>query len=162
MRTPTWHQKLPDWNGFASKPPSSRRAVLHFAFARRARAKVYVCVFRWLVAALILALVLACLERAALEYFVYWRYPWSDTLMHFLGGATIGALAVGLIHQFKPRMYLAFLVAAALGWEFFEYAVGATRYGRSFLLDTSSDLLFDALGATLVYAIARFSLWRSA
>jgi hypothetical protein len=116
----------------------------------------------WLAAALVLAALLALFEREALAYFIYWRYPWSDTLMHLLGGAAIGAFAVGLLgSQFRPWWYLGIIATACIGWEVFEYLIGASS-PKGFILDTSSDLLFDAIGATLAYAIARFSLWRSA
>lgn len=117
---------------------------------------------RWLVASLILSVILVALDRLALEYFIYWRYPWSDTFMHFLGAAAIGTFAVGVIYTFRPIAYLALVAAIAIGWEVFEYLIRATTYGKGFTLDTSSDLLFDTLGALLIYAIARYTLWRSA
>jgi hypothetical protein len=116
---------------------------------------------QWLSAALFLSAALAFFDHIAFVYYIYWRFPWFDTSMHYLGGAAIATLAVGIIHQFRPRMFFALVVFAVVSWEAFEYFAGATTYGKSFILDTSSDFLFDALGIITIYAIARLSLWRS-
>jgi hypothetical protein len=166
MRTPTWHIKLPETERLRDKTALSDRSGGRFCFLRgfSSASPCYSLRMRllWLAAALVLAALLALFEREALEYFIYWRYPWSDTFMHLLGGAAIGALAAGLLtHQFRPWRYLGLIALACIGWEVFEYLIGASS-PKGFVLDTSSDLLFDAIGAAIVYAIARFSLWRSA
>lgn len=116
----------------------------------------------WLVAALVFACALAALDFVALSTFLYWRQPWFDTIVHFLGGVTLGTFAIALLYgTHKPKRYLAFAVLIALGWEVFEYALGLS-YGPALLLDTASDLVFDTFGLLLPYIIARKTVWRSA
>ncbi len=115
----------------------------------------------WLFAALALAALLASLEGWAITDHLYWRYVWSDTAMHFLGGAMAGALAAGLLLRFRPISYALTVVAISFGWELFELWIGTPR-GANFAFDSSLDLLMDALGAIAVYGIARKTLWRSA
>jgi len=114
---------------------------------------------RWLIAALIAVSLLAGLHFWALADFWYWKYRWFDTPMHILGGAAIGIFAVSLLRSYRPFFYLAIILAASLGWELFEYSAGVTRPGIDYDWDTAHDLLNDAIGAILVYVIARFTLW---
>lgn len=117
---------------------------------------------KWLLAALGLSALLAGLERVFLKFFLYWRYPWSDTGMHFLGGLAVGTFAIGLLQgRWQPRKYILLALCAALGWEFLKYTWGGPRAGN-FVLDSASDLLFDALGLLIPYVIARTTIWRSA
>ncbi len=115
---------------------------------------------RWFITALVLSALLACMEVYALTNYLFWRYVWFDVPMHFLGGATVGVFLVGLLLHFRPRLYLLGVVLVSLGWEVFEYLSGFPRESN-FVFDTTLDLLMDALGATLVYVVARFTLWRS-
>lgn len=119
---------------------------------------------RWLLFALILVALLATLHLWAIHDFLYWRYRWFDTPMHLLGGAAIGAIAVALIGPaWHPWRYLAFIAVAAIGWEVFEAAAGiAVLPGVDYVWDTAHDILNDVFGATLIYAIARFTVWRPA
>lgn len=117
--------------------------------------------FKWLIGALALSGMLALLEELSLTYYLFWRYPWFDTILHGTGGAAIGTFAVALLaHSYRPGIYLSFVVTAAIGWEVFEYAIG-TPQAANFTLDTASDLLFDAIGAIIPYTIARTTIWRS-
>ncbi|MBU1293108.1 hypothetical protein KJ819_03545 [Patescibacteria group bacterium] len=115
----------------------------------------------WLISALILAAVLALLQHVALADYLYWRYPWFDTLMHFLGGLTVACFAVGLLRKHRAQLFLVGMVAIAVGWEVFEFAIGTQREAN-FVFDTSLDLLMDTLGMVTVYLVARYTLWRSA
>ena len=118
---------------------------------------------RWLIYALCIAGLLAAVHWYATEHFLYWRFRWFDTPMHLLGGATIGTLAVAVLGRFRPWLYLSLIVLAAVGWELFESAAGiAVLPGVDYGWDTAHDLLNDALGGIAVYAIARFTVWRSA
>lgn len=115
----------------------------------------------WLIAAFVLACALALLDFVALSTFLYWRQPWFDTIVHALGGATLGTFAIALLYgSHKPKRYLAFVVIIALSWEVFEFALGLS-YGPRLLLDTASDLLFDTIGLLIPYFIARKTVWRS-
>jgi hypothetical protein len=114
----------------------------------------------WLLTALFLAAILATLQHWALSEFLYWRYPWFDTLMHFLGGLTVASFAVGVLHRKRAQVFLVTMVGIAIGWEVFEYVISSLREAN-FVLDTALDLLMDTLGMAVVYLLARLTLWRS-
>ena len=115
----------------------------------------------WLLATLVLASLLAFLQYEALGNLWYWYYPWFDTLMHFLGGLTVASFAVALLAKRRALLFLAGMLTIAVGWELFELAINAQRE-RNFAFDTSLDLLMDAVGMSIAYVTARFTLWRSA
>ncbi len=106
---------------------------------------------------------LATLHIWALRDFLYWQYRWFDTPMHLLGGAAIGAFTVGLLHSWRPFLYLSAIVFVSFSWELMEYIFGLTGVNSiDYTWDTAHDLLNDAIGATFVYVLARYTLWRSA
>lgn len=113
----------------------------------------------WLIAALVLALLLASVHVTALGNFWYWYFPWLDVPVHLLGGLFMGTAVVGVLGRYRPRVFLVVVVAGAIGWELFELAINYTRE-INFVFDTSLDLLMDAIGITLSYAVARLTLWR--
>lgn len=118
--------------------------------------------FRWLLAALFLTGLLAALHFWALADFLYWKYRWFDTPMHLLGGIAIGTSTVALLPSYRPLSYLAIIAVAAVSWELFEYFAGIAVFpGVNYQWDTAHDLLNDAIGATLVYGVARYTLWRT-
>lgn len=114
----------------------------------------------WLLAACFLAAILALVHLTALERFWYWYFPWFDVPVHFLGGALMATAVIGVLHSYRPRVFLSVIFLGALGWEGFELLINAEREAN-FVLDTSIDLLMDALGAFVAYGIARLTLWRS-
>jgi hypothetical protein len=118
--------------------------------------------FHWLLATFVLALLLAALHFWGLVHFWYWKYDLFDIVMHLLGGAVVGAFSVALLGKFRPYTYLALIILVAFSWEFFEYKVGiAVPPGVNYAWDTAHDVLNDALGAIVVYAVARYTVWRS-
>ncbi len=116
----------------------------------------------WLLTALVASAVLAGLHFNALAHFWYWKYRWLDTPMHLLGGAVLAIFAVALLRSFRPFTFLALMALAAVGWEVFEYVFGISTGQPNYLLDTVHDILNDAIGASFVYVVARFTVWRSA
>jgi len=115
----------------------------------------------WLAAALISASLLAVLHIWAITDFLYWRYRWFDTPMHILGGVTIALIAVALLHSFRPFSFMGIVATAFIAWEVLEVVFGVTFVsGTDYVWDTAHDLLNDVLGATAVYALARFTVWR--
>lgn len=115
----------------------------------------------WLLAALFVSGVLAFLQHIALADFLYWRYPWFDTPMHFLGGLAVGLFLAGVLgRRFKPLWFLMVLVAVFIGWEVFEYIIGTDRESN-YVFDTALDLLMDTVGGLVPYTLARFTIWRS-
>lgn len=115
----------------------------------------------WLLAALAFALLVSYIQHEALANFWYWQYPWLDTLVHFLGGLAVASFCIALLDRFRARVFLAAMLAIAVGWEVFELIINAEREAN-FAFDTSLDLLMDALGMSLAYVTARFTIWRSA
>ena len=51
----------------------------------------------WLFIALVSASILAYLQHWALADYLYWYYPWFDTLMHFSGGFAVGSFGIALL-----------------------------------------------------------------
>jgi hypothetical protein len=114
----------------------------------------------WLLAALVVSAALALMQAFALDNFLYWKYEWYDVPMHFLGGVAIAVFSVALLMHYRPRIFLGLVFLGAVGWEVFEFFAGFPREAN-FAFDTALDLLMDTLGAVAVYAVARFSVWRS-
>lgn len=113
----------------------------------------------WFIAALILSAALALLNFWALDQYLYWKNVWFDIPMHFLGGLTIGVFAAALVYRFRPWFFVLLSTVAFVGWEVFEYLFGIPKEAN-YVFDTSLDLLMDALGALIVYGVARATLWR--
>ena len=116
---------------------------------------------RWLLLALLLASVVAAANFYANAHALYWRYTWIDVPIHYLGGLFLAVMAVALFDKRRPFFLIAVVVAIAVGWEIFEVFVGVPRENQSYILDTSIDILMDALGAITAYILARFTVWRS-
>lgn len=103
---------------------------------------------------LALALVIFLLQHIALAEFLYWKWWWFDNLMHFLGGILIGGIAFVASDVLKTPRALTFIVALlgiGIGWEIFELGFGLYD-GAWDVVDTSTDLLMDTLGALMVYS----------
>jgi hypothetical protein len=113
----------------------------------------------WLFAAFLLAVLLASVHVVALEHFWYWYFPWLDVPVHLLGGLFMATAVIGFLGRYSPRLFLIIVAVGALGWELFEFIINIDREAN-FLFDTSLDLLMDAVGITLSYAIARLTIWR--
>jgi hypothetical protein len=109
-------------------------------------------------------------------YEIYW---WWDSLLHFSSGLLLGIFGFLIVYvmnenerveiYFPPKFaaLFAFLFAVAAGalWEIFEFAVDQTTGMQmqrpvpgdpSGLTDTMSDLIIDAIGASL---ISLFGWW---
>jgi hypothetical protein len=114
----------------------------------------------WLIAAFFLSGALALLNSWALDNHIFWRFVWFDVFMHFLGGIALATLAVGLLRSRRPLSFAAFLTVAFIAWEVFEYVFGVPREAN-YQFDTALDILMDTLGAIVVYAVARISVWKA-
>jgi hypothetical protein len=113
----------------------------------------------WLFAAFLLAALLASVHVFALDHFWYWYFPWLDVPVHLLGGLFMGTAVIGVLGQYRPRTFLVVVMLGAVGWELFELGINFTRE-LNFVFDTALDLLMDAIGITLSYAVARLTIWR--
>lgn len=110
--------------------------------------------------------VLALAHLMALRFELYWTYLWLDVPMHLLGGAAIafGVMTVWPQYAHAPRVRAATAVLGAalligVGWEVFEWSIGATFAEHAPVLDTAIDLISNmigaALGMTLIRTLAR-------
>ncbi len=101
------------------------------------------------------ALLLA-VHGVALEYALYWRYAWFDTVSHLLGGLTAGLAIAWYMERSgrTPNLLAPTLGALVIGicWEFVD-TTDALREAN-YVLDTSSDLLMDSLGGLSAALIA--------
>lgn len=116
---------------------------------------------RWLSATLILSALLEVAQVWAQTNFIYWKHRWFDTPMHVFGGITIAAFLVSLIGSHpRPRMFIICAGFTFIGWEVIEY-IAKLPQPAGYLLDTIHDMVNDSIGATLVFLIARDTIWRS-
>ena len=114
----------------------------------------------WFLLALVACLVLAVTHYVALTEYLYWTYRWLDVPMHLLGGFALGSLLIAFLFRFRPGYYLVGMVLVAVGWEVFEALLGLPQ-PTDYVFDTASDVLNDAIGASIAYVLARITIWRS-
>lgn len=113
-----------------------------------------------------LAFLLWGLNYVALTFYLYWSLWWYDSMMHFLGGLTLGVLAVWFwnVEKHSLRAFLLiFITVMLLGgvWEVFEYVfdiAGTARGTLNYWKDTIHDMVMDGLGAVLAYF---WAIWRT-
>jgi uncharacterized membrane protein YGL010W len=95
----------------------------------------------------------------------YYWYGHTDTIMHFLGGASIAAASAEAGHLLERSgklsmqsrfvracILIAFTALAAVAWEFFEFTLDHT-FGLAMqpsLADTMKDLLAGLLGGSTI------------
>lgn len=105
-------------------------------------------------------LVLAVTQVVAVEFYLYWIYPWFDIPMHILGGVFV-AFGYAMLPFFRIRVpsrftklgtYLLVVLVVGIAWEVFEYVNGiSVLEEKDFFLDTAMDLVFDLLGGAVGY-----------
>jgi len=112
-------------------------------------------------AAFAFLVVISALQFAALQFSLYYFYPWYDIMMHFLGGIFVALILLWLffyseyIERFEVSKRNIILIAllgtlvVGIGWEVFEYSIGNVPE-ENYMLDTSIDLFMDLIGASLV------------
>jgi len=115
----------------------------------------------WFLLALVSSGVLALVHNVASAEYLYWTYRWLDVPMHILGGFALASLLVAFLFRFRPGYFLLGMVVVAVGWEVFEAFIGIPR-PADYLFDTATDVLNDAIGGSLAYILARYTIWRSA
>lgn len=96
-------------------------------------------------------LAVAAVHLSALTWSLYWRYPWFDTVSHFLGALWI-ALALEILFTYSYRyvsrsdmLIFAITLCVGMAWEVWEVKVGISG-GPTWFLDTTSDMLMNTLG----------------
>ena len=104
-----------------------------------------------------LVVLLWVLNFVALKFYLYWTLGWYDIMMHFLGGLTLGVLAIGLFNlEARGRknflLIFGFVIILSVGWEVAEYIKGIAVFGdQSYALDTTKDLIMDTIGMVTAY-----------
>lgn len=101
---------------------------------------------------------LGVLHYLASSFYFYWTISWFDTVMHFLGGISMGLLSLwviyasGIFKRMTPtrtRTIVTVLIAVlvvGIGWEIFENLNGLTQSTEGYKLDTIHDLIADICG----------------
>lgn len=106
------------------------------------------------------ASVMAVTHYLAIELFLYWRYPWFDIPMHFLGGSVV-SLGYLTARDFIPKLTqgwftfiptIIFVFSIALLWELFELVAGITTQ-NGYLVDTVVDIILGLIGGTVGYFV---------
>ena len=109
---------------------------------------------------------IALVHTVAIEFFLYWKYPWLDVPMHFLGGVAC-AFFFSILPFFGIRVnerystvrwYLAFTLCVGAAWELFEVVAGISLSEPGFMLDTAIDLSMDVLGAFIGFTLVKRGL----
>ncbi len=108
---------------------------------------------KYIVGLFFLIALIAILHNISLTYFLYWRFLWTDIVMHFLGGLFIalgGYLFLFDKTKFSIKEILFYTIGASLlvglGWEVFEYVFDIVPYTKWYVPDTVSDILMDIVG----------------
>jgi hypothetical protein len=102
---------------------------------------------------------LAVLNIGALMTDAYYIIPWFDIPMHFLGGVSVGYVALAfLVRQKKEQGSISWLpwillvTAVIIGWEIFEYALSAVNLQTwNGVQDTIIDMCMGYIGAIIVW-----------
>ncbi len=107
-----------------------------------------------------LSIIIGLFQVIAVRLNLYFELPWSDSVIHFLGGIWVASAAF-VFYRFaksdsvvKEKTIYALLLAAALTvgifWECIELYLGVTFTRTShYFLNAASDIFFDILGALL-------------
>jgi len=113
---------------------------------------------------LLLIIFIAVTNALADEFSWYWRIPWFDMPMHFLGGLWIGLVSLWLCFTCDRATNLKIFTVSVLSvvtigalWEVFEFNTDTflAISLQNDILDTISDMMFDIFGgvAAAVYFI---------
>lgn len=112
---------------------------------------------------LIVVAFVAAIHLFGIEYHLYWRFIWLDTLTHALGGMWVGLLFFWgrALFGYLPSVAWSILGAILVGvfWEAFELYAGIPREAN-WAFDTSIDLLMDSVGGALGAFLAHYLIRR--
>ena len=115
-----------------------------------------------LVFSLLLSILLSFLFRLAIEHNLFWTLWWYNSMMHFLGGLSVGfllfwfaeVLGARYVHISKSAFILFSVFSIGFAWEIFELYLGLPANPvLSYPVDTFKDLILDVLGPALVLAL---------
>lgn len=91
---------------------------------------------------------------------LYWITGWFDSVSHIIGGFGIFFVLayVFSLASKNPSLVVVIVSTLVIGiiWELFELKYGITSISSSkYILDTSSDLIFDIIGGVLGFLIVK-------
>jgi len=135
---------------------------------------------KFFIFSLVLLAAMAALNFLAFKNFWYWRWPWFDQPMHFVGGLLVGLVAVQVFLFFGRRDHreiagwdiaLVSIAAALLvgaTWEWFEFTADQHLVARVELktlnmvyngwAESLKDLVFDLSGGATAAILFFISL----
>lgn len=105
--------------------------------------------------------IVAALHMIGSQLYLYWMFWWYDMVVHFLASIWIALSATWIAAQFRAkRVALWVFVSVALvslGWESFEYMIGAVDLadGDVFVTDTVLDLVVNMIGGLFGWYVGR-------
>ena len=110
-------------------------------------------------------LAIAVFHNIATTHYIYWRYLWTDLVVHFMSGLWIALVGFWLCRFRREDLYvfsmkktflvtIVFAVLVGVFWEVFEYAIGIVEYSSKYTNDTILDILMDILGGATGFAVA--------
>jgi hypothetical protein len=117
----------------------------------------------------VLVVTLTIVQYLAIGFFLYVRFWWLDILMHAIGGAFVGLLAIWFFYfsgyisnENQARLKFAYIAVAffttlifALLWEVYEFIIlykpliGSYLTFESYFQDTVKDVVVGLLGSLL-------------
>jgi len=112
---------------------------------------------------LLLILLIAITHNIATEHYLYWKYLWSDLVVHFFSGLWIALVGLGIFvfskkekAGIKTIILSTIVLSLSLGilWEVFEYSVGIISFSKWYVPDTISDIIMDMIGGIVGFFIA--------
>ena len=119
-----------------------------------------------LIWSLILTVLAAIAHFISLEYYLYWRFYWFDTIVHLLAGAAVGCFAYWLGREIMAKsgrnyssfsrhiLYLALAFVVIIGWEVFEFNFHITDSRGYYLVASGKDIMSSLVGClTALYLI---------
>jgi hypothetical protein len=112
--------------------------------------------YRFPIITLALLLTLLFLQKSAIKYYWYVKFPPLDIFMHLLGGICI-ALSVFYVLK-NTRHIIFFTILGGVAWELLElyFHISGHPFGTTlYYVDTTKDMIMDTLGAVMVYFILR-------
>ena len=124
---------------------------------------------------LLFVVIIGVANAFATQFFLYWRLPWLDMLMHFLGGIWIGLVVLWVYYlsgKFKNipenRRCVSYVYGLAaivtmvtsVFWELFEFSLDVKVAFNEFngFYDTASDIIIAVFGALVA---ARYFVCKS-
>jgi hypothetical protein len=110
---------------------------------------------------LLLIAIVAMLHLVGTALSLYWVFWWYDMVVHFLASiwVALAALSIASLVGFRRVGVWVYVcvIAVSIGWEFFEYSIGATDLAERsvFLMDTTLDFVVNIIGGSLGLSLGR-------